>query len=37
MTNLKDHHRIFPLSEMPDVQLPPERLRALAEYMATRR
>jgi len=38
MLNLSQHHRLFPNPSMPDyADLPPDQLRALASYMATRR
>ena len=38
MSNLREHQRIHPDSGMPDYDtLPPQELRALASYLATRR
>jgi cytochrome c553 len=37
MLNLREHHRLFRPSSMPDyTDLSPDQLRALASYMATR-
>ena len=38
MSNLSDHHRLYPNSSMPDYNdLPAGELRALASFMATRK
>ncbi len=38
ITNLRDHHRLYPNSSMPDYDsLSPKELRELASYLATRR